>query len=746
MMSDAVSYDRRSFIINGKPTIIFSGSVHYVRVHPSKWTALFQTFLDAGLNTVETYIFWGLHDAPPPVFANDETASKHLFHDRLDLFAFIFAAAEAGLHVILRMGPYICAEVNYGGFPVRLRDVPEMRFRTINEPFLKEVESWIMRIADGLLERKLLASQGGPVILFQLENEYSMVSHKYGESGVQYLQWMADLQKKLSFNVPAIMCYGAAEGVVETINSFYAHELISGLRDVHSGQPPVWTECWTGWYDVWGAPHHSRPIPDLLYAVARFFASGGAGVNYYMWMGGTNYGRESMYLQITSYDYDAPIDEFYNHTTKSRRLAQLHKVLKTAFESAFHKSREQDPPCIDGVILWGNTAFFCNDSHTGRDDFLFEGKRYPRTILPKSIHIVDIHSGKLLFDTAEIPPDDVVTRSIEPVSVVYAPWTVIPEPLISPSSVETTVQQGNQARPLVTCESPPELVSLTRGSSDYAMYTAQFLVGDGPGKLQMEVADFASVFIDENYVGGTVGPLWEDRWPNRWNAYDDGGPGTGLEIKIPHLSAGTIDVCVVVSSLGMVKGDWQLGERNMLEEKKGLLADIDLRAHDNSWAAERKSSWHALGKLHGEVSMWGSKLGLKGAVDGAATMEHKYAITAPVWFGTTLKVRTRSDGWVLDLSQVGKGMLFVNGELLGRFWNIRGTRPRNGFLDGSPIVQVGDRNEPSQRYYHVPGWLCAKNSSPDGHFFLHIVLFVERGPIPTGPIPLLSTKIDDTGN
>lgn len=741
-----MTYDRRSFFVNGKPIIIFSGSVHYIRVHPSKWTRLFQTFHDAGLNTIETYLFWGHHDAPPGVNQGVNESKVPLnFTDRLDVFAFIAAAAEAGLHVILRLGPYVCAEVNYGGFPTRLRDVPNMRFRTVNEPFLKEVESWIMHVADGLLGRKLLASQGGPVILFQLENEYSMVSHKYGETGVRYLQWMADLQKKLSFNVPAIMCYGAADGVVETINAFYAHEHIAGLRSSHPDQPPVWTECWTGWYDVWGAPHHSRPVPDLLYAVARFFAASGAGVNYYMWMGGTNYGRETMYLQVTSYDYDAPVDEFYNHTTKSRRLSQLHKVIAKSFSPTFHEKRTEDPSFVDGVYLWDATAFFCNDGNTPRNDFRLKGQSYPRTVAAKSVHIVDVESGELLFDTAEISAEDVVERTLEPVEVKCTPWVSEIEPLISCTSVEDVVERGRLARPRVKDQLPSELVTLTKGSSDYAFYTAEFFIGRGSSILEMDVGDFASVFVDGEYVGGTTEPLWEDRWPNRWNQYDDGFPGTSLKVGVPAFSKECVDVCIMVSSLGMVKGDWQLGERNMLEEKKGLLSDVTIKGTDGSWEAERRSAWHSVGKLHGEVLEWGRKLAVTSGVSNAGsatTSEPLGKPNMPVWYGTTLEVGTRSDCWVLDLKDFGKGMLYVNGILLGRFWDILGTRSRNGFLDNSPILQVGDRKEPSQRYYHIPEWVVGNGAAGlDGTTSLHIVLFVERGPVPQAPIPLLKVNL-----
>lgn len=648
------------------------------------------------------------------------------------MFAFIAAAAQANLSVILRLGPYVCAEVDYGGFPTRLRDVPSIRFRTTNEAFMKEVEVWVSLIADTLRAKSLLASQGGPVILVQLENEYSMVSHQYGDEGLAYLQWMADLQRRLNFGVPAIMCYGAADGVVETINAFYAHEHIDAHRAAHGDQPPVWTECWTGWYDVWGAPHHSRPTADLLYAVARFFAAGGAGVNYYMWMGGTNIGRSTMYLQVTSYDYDAPIDEFYQHTTKSRRLARLHRVLNRVFEKAFQRQRDEDATPDDGVFVWGDTAFICNDTNVPRDDMkLPHGTRYERTVSAKSVHIVDLGSNELLFDTTDTPIEDVRRREYRNLQAASTDWSVVVEPVPTADTVVEIAEKAGKARALVKGEAGEELLSLTKGSSDYGFYTTRFEVGEGIAQVEFEAGDYAHVFVNGARVGGSAEPLWEDRWCNRWNKYENGGPGRKVNIEIEGLNGGVIDVCIMIASLGLVKGDWQLGEQNMLDEKKGLLSEVVIRG--DGWSGVRCERWFSMGKLQGEVTELCKTVGVK-ATGASGSVERGW----PAWHGCEIHVKDMSQAWVLDLKGIGKGMLYVNGVLLGRFWDVAGTRPRNGFLKDSPIVQLDSDGEPTQRYYHVPSWVAEKNSLEDGgDVCLHIVLFIEGGNLPRGPLRLL---------
>lgn len=610
----------------------------------------------------------------------------------------------------------MCAEVSYGGFPSRLRDVPGLQFRTHNEPFLREVGAWVRFVAAELHARRLLAPAGGPVILVQLENEYSMVSDAYGDAGARYLQWCADLQRELDFAVPAIMCYGAADGVVETINAFYAHKELDDHRSRHPDQPPVWTECWTGWYDVWGAPHHRRPPEDLAYAVARFFAQGGAGVNYYMWMGGTNFGRSGMYLQASSYDYDAPIDEFYQETTKSRHLARLHDVLLGAFADAFHGQREEDPACEGGRLFrWGDVCFVCNDSDDAFCGVALDGEGgvvYDGEVKGKSVHIVDARDGKLLFDTSRVHEDDVVVRKRVPVATeVVSDWEWASEPVPVPATAIHITESSSGARRVVRSDKAVEQLLLTRDSSDYSFFTAQFKreAGGSAGKvmLRFEAADCATVFIDGEYAGRTAEPLWEDRWANKWNAYEDsgGGPGIAHEVEV-ELHGDSVDVTVLTCAMGLVKGDWQLGTRGMRAERKGLLSDVAVAG----W--RRAGSWLSVGKLAGEVGEFAAGKGAwrRGSVGGG-----------PRWWRCAVRVPAAGN-LVVDLGAAGKGMLYAGGEPLARFWDVRGTRPRNGFLAQSPVVQDA-AGAPTQRWYHVPPWLLE-----DG--VLHVVLFCERGGAP----------------
>lgn len=780
----AVSYDGATLLVRGRRVLLLAGSVHYPRVHPSRWAAIFAGMRAAGLNTIETYVFWGEH-ARSTSGECEEDEDAYDFEGRRDLFGFLAAAADAGLHAVLRIGPYVCAEVSYGGFPSALRDVPGMRFRTVNEPFQDAVARWLRFLAAQLHARKLLAPAGGPVLLVQLENEYQMVAGAYGDEGARYLQWCADLQHELAFGVPTIMCYGAADGAVETINAFYAHKEVAALRRARPRQPSMWTECWTGWYDVWGAPHHRRPVEDLAYAVARFFAVGGAGHCYYMWMGGSNFGRTPMYLQATTYDYDAPIDEFGMDTTKSRHLAALHSVVLERYAPLLfevgEKARcgeENDegavemPPAKEltpGVVcyVWSpSLVFLCNDGDNIASDL---GAKLAAVVgvesmdldpmEPLCVRILDVVAGSVLYDSAMVAAEHVVNRirsvaSVEPCSGWS--WKSRLEPLPCADSLK------RRPRASAVADFPVEQLKLTKDATDYCWYSASFELPTSDQfpvffEFNMDACDYVYIYVNGIYCGRSEEPIWEDRKNNKWNSTPDPQgfahritadmSRCGLEANVPF------SVSLLVCSLGLVKGDWQLGDglsANMLEEKKGLLSDVAVstlrhpgkgdtgrgggggniggqRGAAKVAACRRVSPWTAVAGLEGEASGWADGFADKGGegegLESAAVKEKGRRLVHPVWFETTITPCTVETSWVLDLGSMGKGLLWVNGVLLGRYWDVAGTRPRNGFLTGSPIVQ-DEAGPATQRYYHVPPWVVRDTrSEPE----LRITLFEERG-------------------
>ena len=449
MHAISVSYDSRAIVINGQRTIIYSGSIHYPRSTPAMWTELLQRSREAGLNTIDTYVFWNLHERQRGIFD---------FSDRLDLLHFLQLAQEQGFHVILRIGPYICAEINYGGFPPWLRDVPGIRIRTLNEPYMREMERWVRHLVEYI--RPMLASNGGPIILAQMENEYNLVANNYGEEGQRYLQWAAQLGQSLNLGIPIIMCVGAAPGIMETINGFYAHHDLDTFIANHPNQPAVWTECWTSFYHTFGTPYNIRTPENLAYATARFFAAGGTGINYYMWHGGTNFDRESMYLQTTSYDFNAPLDEYGFPTTKLRHLARLHRVLQDhshlllSVTGPHHQHLGEEQHLFRYAQDNQELLFLCNDAQ-----------------IPASITVADqqydlpahsvqiINQNQVLYNSATVAQEDGVQRTQRPNSVNIHNLSWYPEPLPEAWPAPTTAKTMSAH--------PVEQLSLTHDTTDY---------------------------------------------------------------------------------------------------------------------------------------------------------------------------------------------------------------------------------------------------------------------------------------
>jgi beta-galactosidase len=313
-----VTYDRKAVIINGQRRILLSGSIHYPRSTPEMWPDLIQKAKDGGLDVIQTYVFWNGHEPSP---------GQYYFEDRYDLVKFIKVVQQAGLYVHLRIGPYVCAEWNFGGFPVWLKYVPGMVFRTDNEPFKAAMQKFTEKIVRMMKEEKLFETQGGPIILSQIENEYGPIEWEIGAPGKAYTKWVAEMAQGLSTGVPWIMCKqdDAPNSIINTCNGFYCEN----FKPNSDNKPKMWTENWTGWFTEFGGAVPYRPAEDIALSVARFIQNGGSFINYYMYHGGTNFDRTAGEFIATSYDYDAPLDEYgLPREPKYSHLKRLHKVIK----------------------------------------------------------------------------------------------------------------------------------------------------------------------------------------------------------------------------------------------------------------------------------------------------------------------------------------------------------------------------------------------------------------------------------
>ncbi|MFI6872090.1 glycoside hydrolase family 35 protein [Streptomyces sp. NPDC050400] len=308
------------FEVDGRPVRLLSGALHYFRVHEEQWAHRLRMLKAMGLNCVETYVPWNLHEPRPGEVADVAAVGR-----------FLDAAQEAGLWVIARPGPYICAEWENGGLPHWLTGPLGSRIRTRDAEFLAAVERWFGVLLPHIVERQV--DRGGPVIMVQVENEYG----SYGSDHL-YLRAVADLLVELGVTVPLftsdgpedhMLSGGSVPGVLATVNfGSRAREGFATLRRHRAKGPLMCMEFWCGWFDHWGADHTVRDAADAADALREILECG-ASVNLYMAHGGTSFGGWAganrgggalhdgpLEPDVTSYDYDAPIDEFGRPTEK----------------------------------------------------------------------------------------------------------------------------------------------------------------------------------------------------------------------------------------------------------------------------------------------------------------------------------------------------------------------------------------------------------------------------------------------
>jgi beta-galactosidase len=297
------------FIFDGKPLQIISGELHYERIPREYWRDRLQKARAMGLNTISTYVFWNVHEPKPGVYD---------FSGSLDVAAFIRIAQEEGLHVILRPGPYACAEWDLGGLPAWLLADPSIVLRSADEKFLGPAERWLNRLGRELAPLQL--THGGPIIAVQVENEYG----SFGNDR-QYMNRILAALKNASLG--EVLLYtadggdelpaGTLPGIHAVVNfgPGEAKSEFAKLQKFRPGQPMMSGEYWDGWFDHWGEKHQTTDVAQQAQEL-DWIVSQGYSINLYMLHGGTSFGFmnganwEKRYEpDVTSYDYDSPVSE-----------------------------------------------------------------------------------------------------------------------------------------------------------------------------------------------------------------------------------------------------------------------------------------------------------------------------------------------------------------------------------------------------------------------------------------------------
>ena len=319
-----ITVSGNDFLMDGKPYRIISGAMHYFRIVPEYWKDRLEKLKACGFNTVETYTCWNLHERKEGVFD---------FEGMLDIEKYIQTAAELGLNVIVRPGPYICAEWELGGLPSWLLAYPEMSLRCNDTLYLEKVKPYYRQLLSRI--KPHLATNGGNVVMMQVENEYGSygndkeylkeVEKIYRENGIDCLLFTSDGPTEW-------MLAGGTLDHLTAVSNFGSHpkENFAAFRKFRKDGPLMCGEFWSGWFDHWYDEHHTRTADDIA-ADTQALLDSGASFNFYMFHGGTNFGfmNGANYIKgdyqptITSYDYCAPLSENGDMTETYYRIQKM---------------------------------------------------------------------------------------------------------------------------------------------------------------------------------------------------------------------------------------------------------------------------------------------------------------------------------------------------------------------------------------------------------------------------------------
>lgn len=540
-----------NFVYDGKAIQIHSGEMHYSRVPAPYWHHRLKMMKAMGLNAVATYVFWNNHEVAPGKW--DWTTGSR------NIRAFLKAASDEGMMVILRPGPYACGEWEFGGYPWWLQKVKGMEIRTYNQPFLDSCRVYINELAAQVADYQI--TKGGPIVMVQAENEFGSYVEQRPDVSLEmhrkYSGAIKDMLIEAGFNIPMFTSDGSwlfeggvIDGALPTANGEDDVENLRNTVNQYNGGvgPYMVAEFYPGWLDHWNEPFVKRTAERMVKQTKKYLDAG-VSFNYYMVHGGTNFGftaganynnERNIQPDITSYDYDAPISEAGWTTPKYQALRELIK-----------KYVKYDVPSV-----------------------------------PERLPVISVPSIKLantvgLFDMLE---------SAEPVE----------------SDTLLTFEDMNQGY-------------------GYMLYRRHF---NQPISGMMRVpgiADFATVYVN----GEKVGEL------NRMTGKDS------MQIKVPFNA--TLDI--LVENMGRINFGTRINAN-----RKGIIQPITINGH----------------KITGDWQTYGVPMDVMPVMP---KMRSPYVKGQPTLYFGTFELDKVGDTF-LDMEKWGKGIVFVNGVNLGRYWKI----------------------------------------------------------------------------
>ena len=537
------SLSKTEFLLDGKPFQMISGEMHPARIPAEYWRHRIQMAKAMGCNTIAAYVFWNYHESEPGVF--DFQTGNH------NIAQFIRIVQEEGMWLILRPGPYVCAEWDFGGLPSYLLSIPDIKVRCMDSRYTEAVERYIKTLA--LQVKGFQVTSGGPILMVQVENEYG----SYGNDRT-YMKWIPQVWKENGIEVPFYTADGATPYMLEAgslpdaaigLDPGTNEENFAEAAKANPNVPSFCSELYPGWLTHWGE-EWQRPDTASLMSDVKWLMDHKKSFNFYVIHGGTNFGcwagansfSPTQYQpDVTSYDYDAPINEMGQATPKYYALRNILSKYLPAKQKL--------------------------------------------SALPASNPVIEIPEIKLTASASV--------------------WDNLPEAIQSPQ---------------------PKPMEMFGQKGGFILYRTK-LIGHKKGKLRItELHDYATIFVDGKYIGKL-----------------DRAKAENI-IELPASMSENPQLDILVEGMGHINFAEYMIDRKGITERVSLngmtLMDwqIFTLPFDEAYLSNLKYSTS-------EVSRPGTFF--KGEFELAAT-------------GDTY----------LDVSQWEKGVVWINGHNLGRYWNI----------------------------------------------------------------------------
>ncbi|KAJ6775112.1 BETA-GALACTOSIDASE RELATED [Salix purpurea] len=624
----------------GQRKILFSGSIHYPRSTPEMWPSLIAKAKEGGVDVIQTYVFWNLHEPRP---------GEYDFSGRNDVVGFVKEIQAQGLYVCLRIGPFIESEWTYGGFPFWLHDVPDIVYRSDNEPFkslhaklyLKNSEHDEIRGFICFARRSnntITGKRDRPGII--IENEYQNVEAAFGDKGPPYVLWAAKMAVELQTGVPWVMCKqaDAPDPVINTCNGMRCGETFGGPNS--PTKPSLWTENWTSFYQVYGGEPYIRSAEDIAFHVTLFIAKKGSYINYYM--------------------FHAPLDEYgLIRQPKWGHLKDLHAAIKSCsttilegVQSNFSLGQLQQAYIFEEKGA-GCAAFLVNNDQ--KNNATVEFRNITFELLPKSISILP-DCENIIFNTAKVNLEgNEITRTSSQLFDDSDRWEVYTD--VIPNFADTNLKSDTLL----------EHMNTTKDKSDYLWYTFSFQPNSSCTEPVLHVeslAHVASAFVNNKYSGSAHG------------SKDAKGPFT-MEAPIV-LNDEMNNISILSTMVGLPDSG------AFLERRYAGLTRVEIRC-------AQQEVYNFTNNYE-----WGYQVGLSGENLNIYMREHlgniewnevASATDQPLtWFKIEFDAPKGDDPVVLNLRTMGKGEAWVNGQSIGRYW----------------LSFLTSRGQPSQTLYHIP--------------------------------------------